>query len=555
LNVTSFIVKKILTRENSSRQKRFSKPIVNLAIIGIALGVIVMMLSSSIAVGFQSEIKKKVVGFGAHFQVVEEFDNASYESTRMLAHPFWLDDVRNDPDFIHVQKIAYKPGILQSKAITDTTSSGGDIREISGVLFKGVGSDFDQQFIRSFLVKGQFPKMEQSVNLINDSIVLSAYTANQLKLDVNDKMACFFLSDNGPQQRNLTVAGIYETGLEDFDKQFAYVDINLLRSINRWGIEAFLSLNETCKFGFPVIEAQAFGGNGNYVYNWDEKAFNGASVLPFCPLKDTVIQVVISDVGPYAFGEENTHLTVPDTAWLFITISGSSDCRCGQTEEDRLEVNYINDSVTVYQYAQTTIKTTLRTSGGSHHYYCGGFEINIAHLASLKENKKSLQFYTENTLHVESISERYEEIFKWLEMLDMNVYIILGLMVVVAIINMLAVLLVLIIEQTPLIGMLKAMGATNWQIRKIFISQGAYILLKGLVLGNLVALVIILVQNHFEIITLPESNYYITVVPMYFPLFNFLLINAITFVTCTLSLLLPSAYIARIRPVKAIKFE
>jgi lipoprotein-releasing system permease protein len=555
LNVTSFIVKRILTRGNSSQQKRFSKPIVNLAITGIALGVIVMLLSSSIAVGFQSEIKKKVVGFGAHFQITEEFDNSSYESTRMLSHPFWLVDIQNDPTFTHIQKTAYKPGILQSKSVTDTTVSGSDIREISGVLFKGVGNDFDQQFIHSFLIKGRFPKVEQSPNAVNDSIVLSAYTANQLKLNINDKIAGFFLSDKGPQQRNLIVAGIYETGLEDFDKQFVYADINLIRALNQWGIEAFLAISETCKFGFPIVEANAFGGNGNYVYQWGESGFNGASVVPLCPLKDTVLQVVISDIGPYAYGEANTIISIPDTAWLRITVSGDLDCSCGLNDTTNILVNYINDSVTEYSYSNTTIRTALRTSGGSHHHYCGGFEVSIQNLGDIKESKKNLMYYTENTLHVESINERYEEIFKWLEMLDMNVYIILGLMIIVAVINMLAVLLVIIIEQTPLIGMLKAMGATNWQIRKIFISQGAYIILKGLLIGNLLAVLIIVVQNQFEVITLPESNYYITVVPMYMPHLNFLLINVITFVTCTLSLMLPSAYIARIRPVKAIKFE
>jgi lipoprotein-releasing system permease protein len=555
LNVTRFIISKILTGGNSGQQKRFSKPIVNLAVTGISLGVIVMLLSSSIAVGFQSEIKKKVVGFGAHFQITEEFDNTSYESTRMLSFPTWIEDVQNDPTFTHIQKIAYKPGIIQSKSVTDTTFSGSDIREISGVLFKGVGNDFDPQFIRSFLIKGNFPEFDTKNGEGNEQIVVSSYTANQLRLDIDDKIACFFLSEKGPQQRNLSVAGIYETGLEDFDKQFAYVDINLIRTINQWGIEAYLTINETCKFGFPVVEASAFGGNGNYVYQWNESGFTGASTLPFCPIKDTLIRVVISDIGPYAYGEENTPVTIPDTAWLSIKISGDANCLCGSSEDNKMVVNFINDSVTTYSYANTIITTLLSTSGGSHNKYCGGFEVSVHHLDHLKEDKKTLQFYTENTLHIEAINERYEEIFKWLEMLDMNVYIILGLMIMVAVINMLAVLLVIIIEQTPLIGMLKAMGATNWQIRKIFISQGAYIIFKGLAIGNILALLIIIIQNQFEVITLPESNYYITVVPMYMPILNFTLINVITFVTCTLSLMLPSAYIARISPVKAIKFE
>jgi lipoprotein-releasing system permease protein len=556
LNVSSFIVKRILTRSSTGHTKQFSKPIVNLAITGVALGVGVMLLSSSIAVGFQSEIKKKVVGFGAHYMITEQFDNNSFESVRMTSNPFWLEDVKNDPTFNHVQKVAFKPAILQSREVTDTTASGADIREISGVLFKGVGHDFDQQFIRSFLKEGKFPSMETTPYSICDSIVISGYTAKQLKLSVHDKVACFFISSNGPQQRNLSISGIYETGLEDFDKQFAYVDINLLREINHWGIEAYLEIKEECVAGLPVIEAKAFGGNGSYIYQWNGEDYTGASVIPFCPIKDTVVRVIISDSGPHAYGEEVTPLTVPDTAWLKINVEGSTNCSCAAgTNENKMMVSFLTDSTTEYRYGNTTITTESKTSGGSHHYYCGGFEVNIKNISDIKSGKKTLQLYTEATLNIESISERYEEIFKWLDMLDMNVYIILGLMIFVAVINMLAVLLVMIIEQSQLIGMLKAMGGTNWLIRKIFIGQGAFIIIKGLLIGNALAICIIWIQHQYGIITLPESNYYITKVPMYLPWLNFLLINVLTFVACTLSLLIPSAYVARITPVKAIKFE
>ena len=261
-----FIAKKILKKNNlgSSRDRHnYSKPIVNLAIIGITLGVSVMILSSSIAIGFQSEIKKKILGFGAHFQVSEQFENNSFESNRMLVKADWVNDLKSDPLIKHVQLFAHKPGIIQSKSITDSTQNGKEIRDLSGIIFKGIGLDYDKEFIENSILEGRFPIFETHKRKINDSILISKHTANQLKLKLYDKVSCFFVSNNGPQQRLLNVAGIYETGLEDFDKQFAFVDINLLRQINQWGISCVLQLNETCSFGYPTIEAKAFGGIGN----------------------------------------------------------------------------------------------------------------------------------------------------------------------------------------------------------------------------------------------------------------------------------------------------
>jgi lipoprotein-releasing system permease protein len=557
LKLEFFIAKKIIrkTKDGFSNERiHFSKPIVNLAIIGITLGITIMILSSSIAIGFQTEIKNKVLGFGSHFQISEVFENQSFESARMSNNPNWLVDLRGDPLIQYVQKVALKPGIIQSKEVTDSTQSGKEIRDLTGIIFKGVGQEYDQKFIADGLIKGQFPLFETSRNGFNDSILISNHTAKQLKLNLYDKVSCFFVSANGPQQRFLTVGGIYETGLEDFDKQFAFIDINLIQQVNQWGISVFLEINEVCTMGVPTIEAKAFGGNGNYLFKWDSFDFQGINKIPLCPIRDTTIMVIASDALATGYNEKPEISSVPDTAWLSIKVEGNGSCNCNSPTQNIL-IDYLNDSVSIVSFNELKITTTLKTSGGSHYAYCGGFEVGLKEFEDLSEGKKTIQYYTESTLNVQSITERYEEIFKWLDMLDMNVYIILSLMIIVAIINMIAALLVIILERTRMIGILKALGAKNWTIRKIFIIQGGFIVLRGMFFGNLIAFGIILLQNTFQIITLPQENYYVSIVPMYFPIISIITINALAFIICAMSLVLPTVLVTKISPIKAIKFE
>ena len=128
-------------------------------------------------------------------------------------------------------------------------------------------------------------------------------------------------------------------------------------------------------------------------------------------------------------------------------------------------------------------------------------------------------------------------------------------MVVVSIINMTAALLVLIIERTKMIGILKSIGMKNWAIRKIFIFHGGFLIGTGFFFGNLLAFIIIFLQNHFEILTLPQENYFLNVVPMHFPIKNIVLINLISFAVCFFALVLPSFLTTKISPVKAIQTE
>lgn len=552
LKTELFIARRML---RGGFEKKISKPIVNLASIGIVLGVAVMILSISVASGFQKEVRNKVLGFGGHVQVTNVFSNESQETSKMLIDQEWVKDIQDDPTLSHIQMIAYKPGIVQTKQSTDTTDSGKNIREISGVIFKGVSNDYDYSFIEKSMIKGNIPSYHISPEP-NDSILLSLYTASQLQVDTGEKISCFFVTETGPKQKNLIVGGIFETGLEDFDKQFVFADLSQLQQINKWGIETYISIEETCTNGFVILKAETFGGNGDYFHSWNNSKPSEANRIPLC-LEDGELDVelVSSDIISSGYFEEPKLFSVPDTAWLHITKLGdSSSCDCASPNAS-LNLEYIDDSTTVFYVNGNKYEAVLNTSGGSDKYYCGGYEVLVNNFEELTEAKKSVKFYTNHELNVQSITDRHPEIFNWLNMLDLNVFIIIGLMILVAIINMTSALLVIILERTRMIGIIKALGANNWQVRKIFLLNGSYIILRGIVIGTLLAIVIIFLQNSFGFLKLSQSNYYVSEVPMHYVWFPILLINIGSFFICNLAMLLPSYLVTKISPVKAIKFE
>ena len=154
-----------------------------------------------------------------------------------------------------------------------------------------------------------------------------------------------------------------------------------------------------------------------------------------------------------------------------------------------------------------------------------------------------------------SIQQEYASIFEWLALFDFNIALIIGIMILVSGINMITALLVLILERTPMIGMLKALGATDWSIRKIFLYNAAYLILKGLFWGNVIGIGLLLIQKHFKLISLNPETYYVTEAPVFLNWNYVVLINFGTLLLCLFMLLIPSILIARINPVKAIKFD
>ncbi len=157
-------------------------------------------------------------------------------------------------------------------------------------------------------------------------------------------------------------------------------------------------------------------------------------------------------------------------------------------------------------------------------------------------------------LYVENVRDRYPQIFNWLELTNTNVWVILVIMIIVGTINMVSGLLVIILERTSMIGVLKALGAKSFSISKVFLYHGAFLISKGLLLGNIIGIGLGLLQHYFKIIKLDPTTYYIDSVPINFKLWHILALNTGTLVITTMVLVIPSLFIAFIRPAKAIKF-
>ncbi len=185
----------------------------------------------------------------------------------------------------------------------------------------------------------------------------------------------------------------------------------------------------------------------------------------------------------------------------------------------------------------------------------GGYEIRISDFAKLDDYTISLGDYLPPTIKTINVKENYPIIFDWLSLLDINAQVILCLMLVVAVINMISALLIMILERTNMIGLLKALGETNWGIRKIFLYNALYLVGIGLFLGNVFGLGLGFIQHETHFFKLDEASYYMKFIPIQFELMDVLLINAGTLFVCLLILIIPSMLVSRISPIKAIAFK
>ena len=185
----------------------------------------------------------------------------------------------------------------------------------------------------------------------------------------------------------------------------------------------------------------------------------------------------------------------------------------------------------------------------------GGFELFVNNFDNIDAISEEIYAKIPSTLNSEPITTKYSNIFEWLKLFDFNIYIILGLMILVAIINMVVALLVLILERTQMIGILKALGTSNWTIRKIFVYNATYIVFVGLLIGNCIGLGLLFIQSKFGVITLDPTQYYVKQAPVYVSFWHVLLINVVLIVLSYIILLLPSYIITKISPVKSIKFQ
>ncbi len=392
---------------------RISRPIVRVAVGGIAIGLAVMLLALAVMNGIQGEIRKKVTGFGSHIQITGYDSNESLEADSMSRFQPSVDALKQQSNIRHIQVYATKAGLVKA----------GD--QLSGVVLKGIDRDFDWSFFKQNLREGNIINLPADSDSSSTEVLISRFIAKRLKLNVGDKFRMYFLRESETRQRAFKVAGIYETGLTDgFDDRFIICDIRQVQKLNNWSRNAI-----------------------------------------------------------------------------------------------------------------------------------AGFEVLVNDFDKLDETTEIVRSEIEVNLYAESIRELTPQIFSWLDVLDVNALIIIGLMLFVSMINMISALLILILDRTSMIGILKAMGAADRQIMRVFLLHASKLIALGMLIGNILGLGLCVLQKQFGIAKLDEASYYLSSVPVQIDWWQVLAVNAVTFVLCQLALLLPALVVSRISPVKAIRFS
>ena len=413
MNLELFIARRlVIAKEN---KQGISNSVISIAIIGIALGMAVMILSVAIVTGFKQEIRKKVTGFGSHLLITNYDTNNSYELTPISKVQNFYPDIEKVPGIKHIQVFATKAGIIKTKT------------DIQGVILKGVGADFDWEFLDGSILKGSHFNVVEGKK--TDSVLISRYLASLLKLDVGDPLFMYFIQEPVRMKR-FTICGIYSTDFIEFDKLYIIGDIAQVQRLNDWSEE---KIN-----GFEVI-----------IDRFDE----------IDRMKDAV--------------------------------------------DERVSAKYSED---------------------------------------------------QEQLLVRSAKDIYPQIFNWLELTNTNVWIILGLMVLVSTFNMISGLFVIILERTSMIGTLKALGARSFGISKVFLYHAAFLIGKGLLIGNVIGIGLAVLQQYTGLIKLNPATYYIDHVPINLQIWHLALLNTGTLIITSCMLILPSLIISRIKPSKAIKF-
>jgi lipoprotein-releasing system permease protein len=482
---------------------------VSIATVGVALGMTVMLLAVAIVKGFQHEVRELVIGFGSHVQILNMSDNLSGESGKVSLRQDFYPSLADKEGIKHIQPFASKAGILETT------------EHIQGVVIKGINKDFDWSFIEPRITKGQKLNLNDSVK--EEGILISAYLANRLEIDTASKVTLYFISgkeDISP--RNFKVKGIFHTGLEEFDRKYIFCDMGYIQKLSGWGLQLNF-LTDSCRDGQMSIEATAFGGGGDYDYEWPETGWKGKGPHTLCVNGNQEISCILSD------DEE----TLQDTAWLKITspYAAPGICSCDGME------------------------TTYRTSGGSEKYYCGGFEVMIEDYSALNSMDEILMYEIPHDLKTVTVQEQQPEIFSWLEVLDMNVIVIIGMMILVSVINMASALLIIILERTSMIGALKAFGIQDFQVVQIFLYHAFFILGRGMLIGNLIALAFAWLQVKFHIISLDPDNYYVKEVPVKILWQDFAFLNLGTLLISLILLIIPALYVTTIAPARAVRFD
>ncbi len=410
MNLASFRAWRIAFNQKRS----FSRFIIRLATVATVISVAVMIITFAFTSGFQQVISRKVFSFWGHIHV-QHFapDKAAIaEELPIQKNDTVVRLLRSNPEIATVQAFGTKNAILKTS------------EALEGVLFKGVEKDYAFSNLQSFLQQGKWINFPDSA--YSNQILLSEYTADQLKLKVNDELIVYFIQSNGaaPRPRKLVISGIYRSGIEEFDKLIAFGDLRLIQRLNDWGPD---------------------------------------------------------EIGGYE---------------LFLS---------DYTKMDSVSEKIFNQ------------------------------------LPSLWNSRTT--------------KDIYPHIFDWLGLQNQTIAIVISIMVIVAILNLITCLIILVLERTRMVGILKALGSRDSNIQKIFLFHGGIITVLGILAGNIFGIFLCWLQQQYGFIKLPEEMYYISTAAVNLEWWHIVAVDVGTFLICFAALLIPSLVVRRIQPVKAIQFR
>lgn len=563
-NYIYFIAKKLqrkqsVTDDSLQSNKKAAKPITRIAILSISLAMIVNIVTIAVVEGFQQEVSRKVIGFGSHISIQKSGEISLMESAPLMKSPKLENALSRIEGVTHVQSVAYKPALLQSRG--DVTQ-----KEILGVVLKGVDKNYDWSFFKTYLKEGKLPDFKDPAST---EVLISKRIASDLHYQLGDTVNAYFVKQK-PIQRQFHIVGIYETGLEDFDKELVFCYLPQVQQLNDWGISAELVVEDSLYFGNLILRAQVSGGNGNYRYDWGE-GYENTPVIAIYPQKDTTIRLIVADY--WTFMDEPTgspdnpksETAIPDTTWLKIKVTGDKAGTSPFTldSEGNLKKRFLSNDGLHYEVkaGAKTIDLEFFPGHGSYREYVGSYELSVVDFSDIENQKKKIEKAVEfnpdfrQQVKVNSIKDNQRDLFMWLSFLDVNLAIVLILMLVIGIVNMGSALLVLILVRTNFIGILKAMGANNLFVRKVFLVHTGQLILKGMIWGNLIGIGFCWLQYQFHIIPLDPKVYYLNTVPIEFSIWKIGALNIITLGVCLLALFIPSLLISRINPAKSIRFK
>ncbi|MCR5589621.1 MAG: ABC transporter permease [Bacteroidales bacterium] len=407
-----FIARRFMPRRG--REGGFSGPLSSIAVVGIALGVVVMVMAVSILRGFQGDISGKVAGFGSHMTVTSFAPSEAYADNPVAVDSSLLEALRSVPGVRHVQCFATKGGMVK----TD--------EQIYGILFRGLDKGYDTSFYHSCLVEGRLPVVgtQDSTSAASNDVLISTTIGSKLGLKVGDKMRTYFWSGDNYRSRAFTVCGIYNTDLAEMDELYMVGDLRQVQRIEGWG--------DSLVGGYELLVSD--------FDNLDATAYRVAGVLPY-------------------------------------------------------------------------------------------------------------------DLQLRSIVEQHPALFSWLDLLNANIALILTIMCLVSAVAIVSALLIMIFEKSATIGLLKALGACNAAVRRIFMLKAAGLIATGVAIGDGVAMALSVAQSRWHLLTLDPESYSMAYVPVEIDPWVYVAVSLGTLAVCVAALLLPAAHISRVSPAKTMRVE